>query len=173
MIRRNAARFVLLLGILATIGCDQVTKHMATSTLAGMSGRSYLAGMVRLEYTENAGGFLGLGAGLAARAQTWLFTAANGLLLLGVIGVAIRQRWTGWPLVGAAGFVAGGASNWIDRFSRGSVVDFVIVRLGPIRTGIFNVADVAIMVGVVIFLLSGSSRPRGEAFSPRSPDGFG
>jgi len=36
---------------------------------------------------------------------------------------------------------------------RGSVIDFLNVGIGPIRTGIFNVADMAIMAGIGIFLL--------------------
>jgi signal peptidase II len=154
MIRRNVARFILLLTILVTIGCDQVTKRMATSALADRPGQSYLAGLLRLEYAENAGGFLGLGADLPTGIRTALLTVATGLLLLGVMAVAIRQGWRGWSLVGVALFIAGGASNWIDRFARGSVVDFMIIGLGPVRTGIFNVADVAIMLGMSIVLLS-------------------
>jgi signal peptidase II len=48
--------------------------------------------------------------------------------------------------------VAGGASNWIDRAVRGSVVDFMNVGIGPVRTGVFNVADVAIMLGAVLIV---------------------
>jgi len=51
-------------------------------------------------------------------------------------------------------FVAGGASNWIDRVARGSVVDFLNVGVGPVRTGIFNVADVAIMLGAAVMLIA-------------------
>ena len=53
-------RRVLLLGLMAaTIGCDRVTKHAATTMLLGAPGRSFLGDMVRLEYAENPGGFLG------------------------------------------------------------------------------------------------------------------
>ena len=48
----------------------------------------------------------------------------------------------------------GGASNWVDRVVRGSVIDFINVGYGPLRTGIFNVADVAIMLGVGIVVIA-------------------
>jgi signal peptidase II len=48
----------------STIGCDRVTKHMAAALLADKPPQSFLADSVRLEYAENAGGFLSLGAGL-------------------------------------------------------------------------------------------------------------
>ena len=74
-------------------------------------------------------------------------------MLLGLAVLAIRARWTGWRAFGAALFIAGGLSNWIDRVIHGRVVDFLNVGLGPLRTGVFNVADVAIMAGVAIFLV--------------------
>jgi signal peptidase II len=51
-------------------------------------------------------------------------------------------------------FIAGGASNWIDRFTTGMVVDFLNVGIGSVRTGVFNVADMAIMAGVALLLVA-------------------
>jgi signal peptidase II len=50
-------------------------------------------------------------------------------------------------------FVGGGASNLFDRLARGSVVDFMNVGFGPVRTGIFNVADMAILLGAVLVVI--------------------
>jgi signal peptidase II len=52
-------------------------------------------------------------------------------------------------------FVAGGASNLVDRIAHGVVIDFMNVGIGPLRTGIFNVADVAIMLGAGILMFEG------------------
>jgi signal peptidase II len=154
MTRRIATRLLLLFAIVATIGCDQVTKRVATSSLAGTSGRSYLGGIVRVAYVENTGGFLGLGADLPPAARTAIFTGATGIMLLGMIAVAIRERLQGWALLGATLFVAGGASNWVDRLANGRVVDFMNVGVGPVRTGIFNVADMALMLGGIMLAVS-------------------
>ena len=155
MIHRINARLVLLVAIVSTIGCDRVTKQVATAALAGESARSYLADTVRLEYVENTGAFLGLGADWPDAVRRTLFTTGTGLLLLGMVGVAVRFRWHGWRLIGVCLVFAGGGSNWVDRVARGSVVDFMNVGVGPLRTGIFNVADVAIMVGVAVLLVGG------------------
>ena len=48
---------------------------------------------------------------------------------------------------------AGGTSNQIDRAARGSVVDFINVGVGSLRTGIFNVADLAIVFGFALVLI--------------------
>jgi signal peptidase II len=149
-----ARRALLAIAIVTTIGCDRVTKHLAITTLAGTLGRTFAGDMIRFEYVENTGGFLSLGASLPLGLRTSLFTFGTGVLLLAVVGVAVRYRWSGWSLLGLALFVAGGASNWIDRLSRGKVVDFVSVGVGPLRTGIFNVADVAILAGAIVVVVS-------------------
>jgi signal peptidase II len=156
-------RLVLLIAIAATIGCDRVTKHVAATTLSGTPGRSFLADTVRLEYVENTGAFLGLGAGWPLPVRTALFGIGNGLLLFALAIMAMRLRWPRPALLGLALFVAGGASNLLDRFLYGKVVDFMNVGLGPLRTGIFNVADMAIMLGAAIVMVTGFRSERRAA----------
>ena len=153
MISRWTGRLVLIGAVLGTIGCDRITKHVAATTLAGAPGRAYFAETVWLEYVENPGGFLSVGAALPPGARRFIFTVGTGVMLLALTAVAIRGGLNGWPAVGLALFIAGGASNWFDRLVRGSVVDFLNVGIGSIRTGVFNVADVAIMIGAVVFAL--------------------
>ena len=152
---RIGLRLVLLIAVGATIGCDRVTKHVAATTLSDASSRSFLADTVRLEYVENTGAFLGLGGDWPRPVRIMVFGVWNGLLLLGVVVVAIRSRWPRRSLVGVAFFVAGGASNLLDRITYGMVIDFMNVGIGPLRTGIFNVADMAIMLGAGILVLEG------------------
>jgi len=159
-VTRIGLRLVLLIAIVATIGCDRVTKHVAAITLSEASSRSFLADTFRLEYVENTGAFLGLGADWPLPVRTAVFDVGNGLLLLAVAVVAMRSRWRRRSLVGAAIFVAGGASNLLDRITYGVVIDFMNVGIGPLRTGIFNVADMAIMLGAGIFVLEGYSARR-------------
>src|SRR6266545_3583120 len=151
-------RLALLMLIAATVGCDRVTKHFAAAALADAPRRSFLADTIRLEYIENSGAFLGLGAGWPLEVRTGLFTGGVALLLMAMIVTAIRGRWSGAALVGLVLFVSGGASNLIDRVVRGSVIDFMNVGAGSVRTGIFNVADAAIMLGVAIVVVARFSR---------------
>lgn len=154
MEQRLARRLILLGTMAATIGCDQTTKHVATATLAGQTGRSLLGDTVRIAYAENAGAFLSLGANLPEGTRFSLFTVGTALAILFLAVLALRSRWSGWRLLGATLLVAGGASNGIDRVLRGHVVDFLNVGLGSLRTGIFNVADVVIMVGAGILVVT-------------------
>lgn len=154
MIGKTAWHLALTLAVLSTIGCDRVTKHAAATLLSGRPSRSYLADTVRLEYAENTGGFLSLGAELPSAVRTGLFTVGTGFFLCMLVFIAIRHRWDRLSTLGLALFVAGGASNWIDRVTRGSVVDFLNVGVGPVRTGVFNVADVAIMLGASVIVMA-------------------
>jgi len=153
VIQRQIVRYAVLVGLaLGTVGCDRLTKHLATEHLAGRPTQSFLADTIRLTYAENTGGFLSLGAGLPESARTAVFTIATGIVLAVLVFVAWRSRHSFWRAAALALFIAGGVSNWIDRAAQGSVVDFLNVGLGPLRTGVFNVADMAIMLGAALFL---------------------
>ena len=152
---RICVRLVLLVAIGATIGCDRVTKHVAATTLSEAPSQSFFADTFRLEYVENTGAFLGLGADWPVAVRTATFGIGNGLLLVALAVIAVRGRWPTRTLLGVAVFVAGGTSNLLDRIAYGVVIDFMNVGIGSLRTGIFNVADMAIMLGAGILMLEG------------------
>ena len=111
-----------------------------------------------LEYAENNGAFLSLGANLDPNTQYWVFTILVSAVLLGLFLFALRfsHKITLPLLIALALYLGGGLGNLIDRFTNnGHVVDFMSVGVGPLRTGIFNVADMAIMAGGIIFLIYG------------------
>lgn len=150
--------------ILTTIGCDRVTKHLATEHLADAERHSFLGDVFRLEYAENTGAFLSLGSTLPDKLRTGLLTYGVALGLIVVAIVAVKKRWSGVPLAGAALIWAGGASNLVDRALRGSVVDFMNLGIASLRTGIFNVADIAILAGAVLIAFSDmGQKPKGES----------
>jgi signal peptidase II len=147
-------RVALLVLVATTVGCDRVSKHFASRELAGEPRQSFLADTVRLEYTENTGAFLSFGDSWHPAARIGVFTIGTGLILCGMVVAAFKFRLSGPALVGLALYFAGGASNLVDRVMHGSVIDFLNVGVGPLRTGIFNVADMAILLGVGIFLFT-------------------
>ena len=62
----------------------------------------------------------------------------------------------------------GGLANWLDRLlHQGAVTDFVSLGVGPLRTGIFNLADVVVVGGVALLLLSLRAGP-GDPPQPAS-----
>jgi signal peptidase II len=163
---RGALLFLILGVVVATIGCDRVTKSLAESRLSGLPPQTFLTGAVRLEYAENTGAFLSLGAELPAWARTALFGVGSALSLALLPLLAARHRCGSAALVGLGLVWAGGASNLIDRVTRGSVVDFLNVGVGPVRTGIFNVADVAITAGALLVVYGWGRTRRSGGFAP-------
>ncbi len=69
--------FIAFLILCSCVGCDQVTKTLATHTLRDDPPRSYLADTVRLDFAQNPGGFLSLGSSLPDSIRAKLFIAAN------------------------------------------------------------------------------------------------
>ena len=67
--------------------------------------------------------------------------------------------------------VGGGMGNLIDRIAHGAVVDFVSLGIGPLRTGIFNLADVAITIGLLLFLAAGARETANETGNVPATDG--
>lgn len=152
---------VLALALLGGIGCDQAAKLVATSELRGQAPRSLLWGGLELRYAENTGGFLGLGVGLPARARYLAFVIAVGGLLLALSGFALRDPALALPqFLALVSIVVGGAGNLLDRVALGYVRDFALVRVGPLSTGVFNTADVAVTLGSVALVLTGWRRGR-------------
>jgi len=161
---RASNLIVALALMLGTVGCDQLTKRLASDTLDGSPSRSYMGGTVRLDYAENRGAFLGLGAEWPAPIRVGLLVVGAGIAILGIGFAALRATWHRLALVGAVLMFGAGSSNLIDRIFRGSVVDFMNVGIGPVRTGIFNVADMVLVLGVALILWGNA----GNAFRQRS-----
>jgi signal peptidase II len=74
---RWGTRLILLAVVVTTIGCDQVSKHAASIHLADGPRQSYLGDSLRLEYSENTGAFLSVGAGLPWWARTMLVSVGT------------------------------------------------------------------------------------------------
>lgn len=142
--------------VVSTIGCDQATKHLARTHLSGSPPLSFLGGSVRIALAQNAGGFLSIGSSLppGVRSAAFLLGVSSVLLLAAVYLVRpVRLRFSG--LLCAWSIWAGGVSNLLDRvLFEGRVTDFMVVGLGPFHTGVFNLADVAIVAGGVFLVLS-------------------
>jgi signal peptidase II len=138
--------------VLVSVVLDQLTKLLAFQNLRGHPGYSYLGGIFRLEYAENTGAFLSLGADMSEGARTAFFVVGVAFII-GLCLVWLVKSADNWLAVASlAAVISGGIGNLIDRVSRGSVIDFLFMGIGPLRTGVFNVADIAITGGLIVML---------------------
>jgi len=146
--------FIILSICISCIGCDQSTKILAAEYLSKNELHSYFNDVLRIGYTENIGAFLGIGNDLPSEYRFWLFVVVVGLFLGGLLVYLLTySKQSFWSLVGFSFLFAGGISNFYDRVvNNGAVVDFLNIGLGSLRTGIFNIADVTIMIGLAIVI---------------------
>lgn len=154
-------RIVLVLLVLCLcLGCDQATKAAAKNYLAASLPISLVGGMVRLQYIQNPGAFLSFGADLSRSLRFWLFTTLVGVLLIWILlFIVFSGKMRPGVITAGSLIVGGGSSNLFDRLvNHGAVVDFMNIRVGNLSTGVFNLADVTITVGVGLLLFSSFHR---------------
>ncbi len=141
----------------ALISCDQVTKKLAKSHLMDQEPASYFHDTFRLEYVENTGAALSLGAGLPKPYNFVLLSIIPLLFLLALFVYAIINinEFNLTRLLAFSLIFAGGIGNIIDRILHDRhVIDFMNLGIQNLRTGIFNVADVCITAGVIGLFIS-------------------
>ena len=151
----RASRLRLMLVLLITlVGCDQASKHYAVNHWKGQPRQSFFNDVFRIEYAENEGAFLSMFGTLSPAVRYAILVVGNGIgmtvLAVLLLGVAKIDRWSyvAWILV----FV-GGIGNLIDRIRIQAVIDFLNLGVSPgLRTGIFNVADIAISAGFLMLV---------------------
>ncbi|ABQ25728.1 signal peptidase II [Geotalea uraniireducens] len=155
----NPVKRTLLIApvLLSCVGCDQVTKNIARHGLANSEPIAFLNNIFRLQYAENPGAFLSLGAGSPENIRFWVFTFFTGIFLACMlVYLLVSPNNSKVKMISLSLVVGGGIGNLIDRiFNDGCVIDFMNIGIGSLRTGVFNVADIAISFGVVwLFAIS-------------------
>jgi signal peptidase II len=158
LMKKISILFLLLFGC---VGCDQVTKYTAKHFLEGRQTLSYMGDIFRLSYAENAGAFLGMGADMPEKLRYVLLVVLVSIFLIGFLIIVIRSKKLNTLVVSSSALIIGGGlGNIIDRIiNKGAVIDFMNIGIGQLRTGIFNVADLAIMAGSLIFAIFYAKKP--------------
>jgi len=126
------------------VALDQGTKALATS-LVEHGDRVEVLPFLAFENVRNEGIAFGIGGDISA-----VIIGATVVLLLGFLVFLAFRGGTGWLVWLPAALLIGGAlGNLADRVRDGAVIDFIDVPLWPT----FNLADVAITVGVLLLLI--------------------
>lgn len=139
--------FGYLLIFASIVGLDQLVKALAYRDLQPVLTFELLPGVFRLQYCENTGAAFSILAG-----QTWFFIVLTVLLCSFIVFLLIQGIIRSAPArVALVCVVSGGCGNLIDRVFRGFVVDMFDFYL--IDFAVFNVADVFICCGCILFIL--------------------
>ncbi|MBB3764404.1 signal peptidase II [Sphingomicrobium lutaoense] len=138
---------------LAIFIADQITKFIMLGPLELREvGRIDLLPIFAFTYVENRGISLGM---LQAQddLSRWLLVAGTAAIAA-IVGWWLRRETQRWDQIGLAMILGGALGNIVDRVRLGYVVDFLDLHFGDFRPFyVFNIADAAISIGVVILLI--------------------
>lgn len=157
---------LLMLALIAlNVACDQWSKdylrrQVQPGSYTELAGEAFI-----LTRVENTGAFLGMGRDWSPWAKRILLNGFPVALLL-FLGYRMfyRSDWNTGMLAGLCCIIGGGLGNLWDRLLIGSVTDFFQLRAGPLHTGIFNLADVSVSLGLCLVVLAYSqNRKKTEA----------
>jgi len=138
-------RLLFLTIVAVVVAADQASKAVVRARMAVGESLSVIDGAFWLTHVENTGAAFGM-----LRGQQWLLIATAVAMLAVVLYVMVRIRPADAWVHRALALVSGGAiGNLIDRVSAGAVTDFFDLGWFPV----FNVADIALDVGVAILVL--------------------
>ena len=148
-------KITLVLAVAAAVAfADLVTKAVFERAFYGQPTVHLLGDTVRVGFVLNTSVFLSLGHALAPAVRFWLFVVGVGGVLATLLVLTFKDpRFRRPEAAAVAAIVGGGLGNLVDRVQLGAVRDFLNVGVGPLRTGIFNVADMAITFGGIALIL--------------------
>jgi signal peptidase II len=146
-------RLVLVVAV-GTAALDQLTKYLILMNFLPGEILPIIPEFFNLTLTFNLGAAFGLWSALSDGLRETVLALTN-LVALGVVVYFMRQPSysSRAAQTALAGILGGAIGNIIDRFVRGSVVDFLDFHIGTTHWPAFNVADSAICTGVVVLLL--------------------
>ncbi len=149
-------RLFLLMGLLlCNVGCDQISKSIVRKQVSYNQQISLIAPYFTLTKIENSGAFLSMGDSLPYPVKFIFLSLCPALALVyGLFFLFTRTNTARNIALALCFIIGGGIGNMYDRIVHGSVTDFLHIDFGFVQTGIFNLADVSIMTGMVLFLTS-------------------
>lgn len=147
--------FILLI-VAVTIAIDQISKFWVRANIEVGSVSEIVGQKFILTNVYNEGAFLGMGSDLGPTLRVLLLLILP-VVVLGVVAyhVVKEKNMDRLSLIAFSLIIGGGIGNIFDRFMAGKVTDFWRIDLGGIfKTGIFNIADIAVTTGMIMLLVA-------------------
>ena len=151
----NRNLFIALI-VIFNVAIDQISKVWVRATFIYGETKRLIGDTFIMQYVENEGAFLGMGSDMNPTLHFILLKLLPLLVLGYVIYYIVKTKSLDrTSLIAFCFIVGGGLSNVFDRFAFNKVTDFLFIDLGGVfKTGIFNIADVAVTTGMVMLIFS-------------------
>ncbi len=135
--------------VIVVIVFDQFTKALVTAMVEPRAAVEVIPGLLSIVYVTNPGAAFGILKGGGPLLLILITLAA--LIFIAYLLISTKDMLVTLSL----SLIAGGAiGNLIDRILLSEVVDFLDFHIGLYHWPVFNVGDIAISAGVVIYLLA-------------------
>lgn len=153
MTTRFLRTLVILLILICNFGCDRISKIVIRQSIRDDQQFTFLNDHLTLTRVENSGAFLSLGNTMSHPFR-FIFLSIIPLLVLGygLFFLLTNRNISKTTLTGICFVLGGGLGNVFDRIVYGSVTDFLHINFGIFQTGVFNLADVSIMSGMIMII---------------------
>ena len=150
-INRNILIVIL---IIFNIFLDQISKFWIRKYVSIREDIEIISDYFIITRVENKGAFLGFGSELGPIIKPLLLIVVPVVVLVGVLVYIFRDKnLNRLSIVGLSFIIGGGIANIYDRIILKSVTDFLYIDLGgPFKTGVFNIADLSVTTGMVLYI---------------------
>lgn len=151
---KNLRWSVLIFLLTLNFGCDQISKNIVRNNISDYEHISIIKDRFTLTKVENSGAFLSFGDEMPYIFRLIILTVLPVLFLIYGLYYLFAKRSLPLSMQIALCFlIGGGIGNLYDRIVHGSVTDFMHMDFYVFQTGVFNFADISIMIGIGILLL--------------------
>lgn len=133
---------------------DQITKIWVDKTMRIYESKPLIPGFLELHYIRNTGAAFGFLSSSTADFRVPFFVGVSAVAIVIILYLFYKLEDAEVVMPLALSLVLGGAlGNLVDRIRLGEVIDFILVHYKAFRWPAFNVADIAITVGVSLLVL--------------------
>ena len=138
---KNKIVKIIIIVVIGLIIIDQLTKFLITKYIVESVGNDF----IKIEVVSNTGMAFGFNSGNKKN----IFVSSIVLIIVICFIKNQLERIDTKTGIALASILAGGISNLLDRFFRGSVLDFIKIYKFPI----FNIADICVVLGWVLLIV--------------------
>lgn len=151
---KNIRWSFLILILTLNFGCDQISKKIVRNEISDYEHISIIKDHFTLLKVENTGAFLSLGDQMPYFFRLIILTGLPLLFLCyGLYYLFAKKNLPVMMQIALCFLIGGGIGNLYDRIIYGSVTDFMHMDFYIFQTGVFNFADISIMIGIGILLI--------------------
>ena len=145
---------LIILLIIINVALDQISKFWVRANVEYHETINLIGDKFIMTKVENKGAFLGMGSDLNPTIRLIVLLILPSVVLLYVLHYIFKNKNIDrLSLIGFCCIIGGGLANLYDRIVHGEVTDFFHIDLGGVfRTGIFNLADMSVMLGMGLLI---------------------